>query len=86
MTYATAPKPPPSTSRRKFVSRSQRGISHKNNHFPRAKLARHLRCAALVPGESESLQASQDESPAPLVPQPQGAQRVVKRQEGERKM
>src|SRR5262249_46585613 len=37
-----------STSQRKSVSRSQRGISHKNNHFPRAKLARHLRCAALA--------------------------------------
>src|SRR5215472_16563733 len=39
-----------STVRRKFVSSSFRQMACKNKAFPRAKLARHLRCAALAAG------------------------------------
>jgi hypothetical protein len=37
-----------STTRRKYVSSSFHWIVWKNNAFPRAKLARYLRCAALA--------------------------------------
>ena len=33
--------------KRKLVSCLQNRMVYHNNHFPRAKLARHLRCAAL---------------------------------------
>ena len=38
----------PSGAWRKSVSNAFHQIACKNNAFPRAKLARHLRCAALV--------------------------------------
>ena len=36
-----------STARRKYISRLQNRLICHNNGSPRAKLARHLRCAAL---------------------------------------
>ena len=38
----------PSTARRKFVSCLQHRVVYHNNYFPRAKLARYVRCAALA--------------------------------------
>ncbi len=40
-------KPKSSTARQQYASRLQRRMIRQNNGFPRAKLARHVRCAAL---------------------------------------
>ena len=48
MGLCTSPVYHASGAWRKSVSNAFRQIACKNNAFPRAKLARHLRCAALV--------------------------------------